>query len=550
MTHHVSLFTKGLTVLLLSAPICYAQHNHQPAQNTKPAQLLEGLGNHTHPIRTSSPQAQRFFDQGLALVFGFNHDEAVRLFARAAELDPMSPMPHWGIALAFGPNYNMPPMPEREELAWKAIDRAVALASDAPENERAYVEALTKRYSKDPAADRKELAVIYKDAMKTVMQKYPDDLDAATFYAESLMNLRPWQLWSPAGEPAEGTLEIVDVLERVLRRDPDHPGANHYYIHAVEASKNPERALPSALRLGALMPGAGHLVHMPSHIFLRVGDYEASAAVNVIAAAVDKKYIERSGAKGMYPLMYYSHNLHFVAFARMFQGKYDESIDYARRLRANVHGAIEGMPMLAPYGAFEWMVYTTFGKWDEILAQSEPTDKVDFLQAMYRYARAAAFAGKGKAQDAQAEQERLQAIAERIPEKEMLMVNTARNVLSVALADVSARISRSRGDHEAEIAHLQRAVEMQDSLSYMEPPDWHYTVRTSLGGALLRANKAADAEEVFRKDLELHPRNGRSLFGLVKALEAQSKSLPVEWVSREYSEAWKQPPLSLTVDSL
>jgi tetratricopeptide (TPR) repeat protein len=386
--------------------------------------------------------------------------------------------------------------------------------------------------------------------MKTLMQKYPDDLDAATFYAESLMNLRPWQLWSPAGEPAEGTLEIVDVLERVLRRDPDHPGANHYYIHAVEASKNPERALPSALRLGALMPGAGHLVHMPSHIFLRVGDYEASAAVNVIAAAVDKKYIERSGAKGMYPLMYYSHNLHFVAFARMFQGKYDESIDYARRLRANVHGAIEGMPMLAAYGAFEWMVYTTFGKWDEILAQSEPTDKVDFLQAMYRYARAAAFAGKGKAQDAQAEQERLQAIAERIPEKEMLMVNTARNVLSVALADVSARISRSRGDHEAEIAHLQRAVEMQDSLNYMEPPDWHYTVRTSLGGALLRANKAADAEEVFRKDLELHPRNGRSLFGLVKALEAQSKSLPVEWVSREYSEAWKQSPLSLTVDSL
>jgi tetratricopeptide (TPR) repeat protein len=543
-------FSKGIALLLFGVSLGPAQHNHQDVRNNKPAELLEGLGKHTHPIRTSSPEAQKFFDQGLALVFGFNHDEAARLFARAAELDPKSPMPHWGIALALGPNYNMPPMPEREEQAWKAIEKAVALSGEAPENERAYVEALTKRYSKDPQADRKQLAVVYKDAMKTVMGRYPDDLDAATFYAESLMNLRPWQLWSPAGEPAEGTLEVVEVLERVLRRDPDHPGANHYYIHAVEASKNPERALPSALRLGALMPGAGHLVHMPSHIFLRTGDYEASAAVNVIAAAVDKKYIERSGAKGIYPLMYYSHNLHFVAFARMFQGKYDESIDYARRLRANVGGAIEEMPMLAAYGAFEWLVYTTFGKWDEMLAQSEPKEKVDFLQAMYRYARAAAFAGKGRAQAAQAEQERMQTIVERIPEGEMLMVNTARNVLAVALADVGARISRCKGDSEAEVAQLRRAVEMQDALNYMEPPDWHYTVRTSLGGALLRANKAVEAEEVFRKDLELHPRNGRSLFGLVKALEAQSKSLPVEWVSKEYNEAWRTSPLSLTVDSL
>jgi tetratricopeptide (TPR) repeat protein len=550
MERHTTLRANGIALLVFGASLGLAQHNHQDTRTNKPAELLEGLGKHTHPIHTSSPEAQKFFDQGLALVFGFNHDEAARLFARAAELDPKSPMPHWGIALALGPNYNMPPIPEREEQAWKAIEKAIALAPEAPENERDYVEALTKRYSKDPAADRKQLAVLYKDAMKKVMQQYPDDLDAATFYAESLMNLRPWQLWSPSGEPAEGTLEVLDVLERVLRRDPDHPGANHYYIHAVEASKNPERALPSALRLGALMPGAGHLVHMPSHIFLRTGDYEASAAVNVIAAAVDKKYIERSGAKGVYPLMYYSHNLHFVAFARMSQGRYDESIDYARRLRQNVSGAIDDMPMLAPYGAFEWLVYTTFGKWDEILAQSEPKEKTPFLQAMYRYARAAALAGKGKPQDAQAEQERMQSIAGRIPENEMLMVNTARNVLSVALADVGARISRSKGESDAEIAHLRRAVELQDSLNYMEPPDWHYTVRTSLGAALLRANKAAEAEEVFRKDLELHPRNGRSLFGLVKALEAQSKSLPAEWVNREYTEAWRNSPLSLTVDSL
>jgi len=537
-------------LLLVSAVAGYSQHRHDAAQSTKPAELLEGLGNHSHPIRTSSAEAQKFFDQGLALIFGFNHDEAARLFARAAELDPKTPMPHWGIALALGPNYNMPSMPEREEKAWQAIEKAVALSGKAPANERAYVNALTKRYSKDPNADRKELAVLYKDAMKEVMQQNLDDMDAAALYAESLMNLRPWQLWSAAGEPAEGTLEILDVLEHVLRRDPEHPGANHYYIHAVEASKTPERALPSALRLGSLMPGAGHIVHMPSHIFLRLGDYERSATVNETAARVDEKYISRSGAKGVYPLMYYSHNLHFVSYARMFQGRYEESIDYARRLRANVNGAIDDMPMIAPYGAFEWLVMTTFARWDEILREKEPKEKNLFLQAMYRYARAAAYSGKGKLRDAQAEQERMQAIADRIPETEMLMINSTRSLVAIGLADISARISRSKGDKEGELTHLREAVTLQDGLGYMEPPEWHYTIRTSLGAALLRDGKAAEAESVFRKDLELNPRNGRSLFGLLKALEAQSKTVSIEWVKKEFGEAWRNSRLPLTVESL
>src|SRR4030095_3503801 len=298
---------KLIIVMLAAATFANAQHDHHQSGSAKPAELLEGLGNHTHPIATESAMAQKFFDQGLALIFGFNHDEAARLFARAAELDPKSPMPHWGIALALGPNYNLPPMPEREEKAWKAIETAIDLAKSAPANERAFVEALVKRYSKDPNEDRKQLGVAYKDAMGEVVRRYPDDLDAATLYAESLMNLRPWQLWSADGLPAEGTLEIIAVLEGVLRRDPSHPGANHYYIHAVEASKNPERALPSAMRLGSLMPGAGHVVHMPSHIFLRVGDFEASAAVNKNASEVDRRYLERSNsAKSFYSLMYYS----------------------------------------------------------------------------------------------------------------------------------------------------------------------------------------------------------------------------------------------------
>lgn len=542
---------KSFALLFAAAVLAAAQHgHHHAAEPTKPAELLEGLGDHSHPIRTDVPLAQKFFDQGLALIYGFNHDEAARLFARAAELDAKSPMPHWGIALALGPNYNMPPMPEREAMAWRAIEKAVELAPAAPAKERAYVEALVKRYSKDPNEDRKGLAVKYRDAMREVMRRYPDDLDAATLYAEACMNLRPWQLYSHDGTPAEGTLEIVEVLERVMRRDPGHPGANHYYIHAVEASRTPERALPSAMRLGNIMPGAGHMVHMPSHIFLRVGDYEQSAVVNVTASEVDRKYIERSGAKGVYPLMYYSHNLHFVSYARMSQGRYDEALDYARRLRRNVAGEIDNMGMLAPYGSFEWIVLTRFGKWTEMLAEPEPKDQNNYLRAMYRYARGLAFSATGKVSEAEAERERMGALCERIPENEMLMVNTARAVLDVALAELDARIARAKGSTETELAHWRKAVELQDKLNYMEPPDWHFSSREGLGAALIRQGKAAEAEQVFRRDLELHPRNGRALFGLMESLKAQNKAESVDWVKREHAEAWKQSVVDLRIEKM
>jgi tetratricopeptide (TPR) repeat protein len=494
--------------------------------------------------------SQKFFDQGLALIFGFNHDEAARLFGRAAELDPRSPMPHWGIALALGPNYNMPPIPEREEKAWKAIEKAIELSRNGAANERAYIDALVRRYSKDPNVDRKQLGVAYKNAMGEVMRRYPDDLDAATLYAESMMNLRPWQLWNAEGEPAEGTLEILQVLEGVLRRDPNHPGANHYYIHAVEASKNPERALPSAMRLGGLMPGAGHIVHMPSHIYLRVGEMQEAAAVNVTASEVDRKYIERSGAKGVYPLMYYSHNLHFVSYARMMQGKFDEALDYARRLHKNVEGSVDEMPMIAPYGTFEWLVLTRFGKFNEMLNQPAPQEKNLYLHAMYRYARGVSYAGLGKVRDAEGERERMESTTSRIPESDSLMINSARKVLSVGLADLNARIARARNDGSKEIQYLQQAVALQDKLGYMEPPEWHYSVREAMGGALLRQGKAAEAEVVFRKDLEVNPRNGRSLFGLLEALKMQGKTVDAAWVQKEFKEAWKYAPIALKIAEL
>jgi tetratricopeptide (TPR) repeat protein len=538
----------GLALMLV--PNAFTQHNHADPQ-AAPGQLLEGLGNHVHPIDTKSELAQQFFNQGIALIFGFNHDEAARQFAKAAELDPQSPMPHWGIALALGPNYNLPPIADREEKAWKAIETAIKLSRNSAPNERAYVDALAKRYSKDPSEDRAKLAIAYKDAMKQIMTDYPDDLDAATLYAEAMMNLRPWALWTNDGKPAEDTLEIVSVLESVLKRDPNHPGANHYYIHAVEASRNPERGLPSAMRLGALMPGAGHIVHMPSHIFLRVGDFEASADVNKNASAVDRRYIEKtSGEKNFYSLMYYSHNLHFVSYVRMMQGQFDESIDYARQLRRNVDGAVDGMPMLASYAAFEWLILTRFNKWDEVLAEPQPKEQNAFVNAMYRYSRALAFANLGRVKEAEAERERMAEISGSVAEKEMLMNNSTRSLLEIGLVELQAKIARAKKDVDSEIANLERAVALQDHLKYMEPPEWHYPIREALGGALLRNGKAAEAEAVFRKDLEVNPRNGRSLFGLMEALKMQGKTVNVEWVSREFAEAWKYAPTSLKISDL
>ena len=542
----------SIVLALASATAVFGQHHHEATQKvSQPAELLDGLGNHTHPISTRSAEAQQFFNQGITLIFGFNHDEAARLFARAAELDPTSAMPHWGIALALGPNYNLPAMPEREAKAWQAIEKAVELSKNSPPNERAYVQALLKRYSKDPAEDRKKLGVAYKDAMKELTQTYPDDLDAATLYAESLMNLRPWALWSPNGEPAEDTLEILRVLEGVLRRDPNHPGANHYYIHAVEASRNPERALPSAMRLGSLVPAAGHLVHMPSHIYLRVGDFETSAAVNKNAAEVDQRYVESTGqTKGFYSLMYYSHNLHFVSYVRMMQGNFEESLDYARKLRKNVEGSVDGMPMIASYAAFEWLILTRFHKWDDMLAQPEPVEKSAFVNAMYRYSRALAFAGLGRIKEAQAEHDRMVEIAGTVSESETLMNNTTRAVLDVGVAELKAKTARARNDAAGEIEHLKQAVALQEKLAYMEPPEWHYPIREALGGALLRMGRAAEAEAIFREDLRVNPRNGRSLFGLLEALKMQGETVGVEWVKKEFAEAWKYAPTTLKISDL
>jgi hypothetical protein len=526
-----------------------AQHQHGTDPKAGPATLLEGLGNYHHPIATKSTEAQKFFDQGLTLVYGFNHNEAIRAFEQAARLDPQSPMPHWGIALALGENINSPIDPERAARAYAELQQAQRLASNGSAAERGYVEALAKRYTSNPNADPKPLAQAYAAAMKTLMASYPDDLDAATLYAESMMDLRPWQLWSNAGAPAEGTLEIVQVLESVMARNPQHPGANHYYIHAVEASQTPERALPAAGRLESLVPAAGHLVHMPAHIYMRTGDYEAAAHRNEVAAEVDRKYIDATKATGLYPLMYYTHNLDFIDAAADMAGAYARADTAARQAAAHVEPFVNDMPMVQAILIKPLLLQLHFGRFDDVLAAPAPAQDRVLEQAFSHYARAIAFAAKQDLGKADAELKSLSESVAKIPADMQIGNNTASPVVAVAERAAAGRVAFAHGQQEAAIAALKRAVALQDALQYDEPPAFHYPVRESLGAVLLRAGKAADAEAVFRDDLTRNRRSGRSLFGLWQSLKAQRKDDAAELVRQQYETAWKDADTKLNLET-
>ena len=540
--------------LLLISTTALAQHTEHAADD-KPATLLDGYGELHHPITTRSPEAQRFFDQGLKLVYAFNHAEAVRSFQRAAELDPDCAMAYWGVALALGPNINSDVDAEREKMAYEAIQKAVALIAKAGEPERAYIEAMAKRYSNDPKADLKKLNVDYKDAMAALIKRYPDDLDAATFYAESLMLLRPWQYWSADGKPADGTLEMVAILEAVLKRSPDHIGANHFYIHAVEASPHPEWALPSAQRLKVLTPAAGHLVHMPAHIDIRTGNYEAAARANVYAAEADRDYIKTAGAQNLYSMMYYTHNLHFLTFANCMQGRFMDSQRAAAQLEAHLKQYLDGpmaeamLPMLDSFLTTPTLVRVRFRKWDDILASPAPDKKLAVTNAMWHFARGLAYAATGKISMAEGEQQQFAAATKAIPADAPYGLNTTASVFQVAEPMLAGKIALAKGDKKAAIELLKRAAAAEDALRYDEPADWQLPVRESLGGALLAGGDYAAAEQVFRADLERNPRSGRSLFGLVESLKAQGKS-SAAFVQQEFEAAWKNAEVKLRVEDL
>jgi tetratricopeptide (TPR) repeat protein len=540
-------------IALLGAGCNAAPPGNPPASTSGSATLMAGMGDHRHPIATRHPDAQRFFDQGMALVFAFNHEEAIRSFRRAAELDPAAPMPHWGIAWALGPNYNLDIDDPRSRQASEAIATAQRLAQNGPEQEKAYVTALAVRYSPDPSADRAALARTYADEMRALSARYPDDLDAATLYAESLMNLRPWKLWSLDGRPADETPEIVRVLESVLARDPTHIGANHYYIHSVEASPDPARALASAKRLESLVPAAGHLVHMPAHVYARTGDHAAAARANLAGAAADREYLKGRPPDSFYAMAYYSHNLHFLTDSHMMQGRFADAQASARELAARLSPHAAMMPMIESMAVAPTSVLLRFNRDREILELPAPAADRPVMTAWWRFARAVAFARLGRVQDAASERTALDAAAAKIPDTALFGgtgLESARTVLALAATVADARIAWARGAKPDAIAAWRRAVDMADRLPYDEPPIWFYPVRESLGAALLLADRPADAERVFREDLDRHPRNPRSLFGLHRSLAAQHRDADAAWVQRAFVAAWTNADAQLTVDAL
>ena len=519
---------------------------------TGEAQLLPGMGSYTHPINTTSPEAQKFFDQGLALLYNFNHAEAERSFRKAASLDPRAPMPWWGVGVALGLNYNRDVTKlegDRLKNAWDAAQKAVALSRGGWPTEAAIAGALATRYSLAPDADPEALNHRYREAMRDAYGKFPDDPEIATMYADAMMNLRPWELWKPDGTPEADTLELVRVLEGVLRRFPDHPGANHYYVHAVEASPSPERALASAERLETLVPGAGHLVHMPTHIYIHTGHIDRVAPLNRKAADADERYFAVARPEGLYPVMYYGHNLHFVVVGNLQTGRYDEALAPANQLVELVRPHVAEMaPMMEWILSLPTLTHVRFHKWDAILAAPKPDPARALTTALDLYARALALHMTGHSAGARTTAAAFEAARATVGDDVLVVTfNPAKDVLAMASHLLKGQLA---GPSDEGLEHLRAAVAAQDAFHYDEPEAWPWSVRETLGAVLLKAGRGVEAEKVFRDDLQRNPRSGRALFGLQKSLELQGRAPEARMVEREAGAAWRAATSPLSVDAL
>jgi tetratricopeptide (TPR) repeat protein len=546
---------KTLAHVLCGVLLCLgaAAQDHASHAQSHAVVLVGGLGELHHPVSTKNPQAQQFFDQGLRFIYAFNHDEAARSFQHAAELDSKLAMAYWGVAEAVGPNYNDPADPDRYKQAHEAVQKAVDLSAGASPSDQAYIQALAKRFPEDPKSDLRKAAEDYRDAMRQVVSEFPDDLDAATLFAEAGMNLHPWGLWHVDGTPEAGTDEIVSTLESVMKRDPDHLGAIHYYIHAVEASPTPERALAGANKLAALAPGAGHIVHMPAHVYIRTGDYEAAVKTNEQAAAVDRAYIKATGAQGIYPMMYYSHNLHFIAMCAAMNGNYAESRKNADLLTANVGPHVKEVPPLEGFMTIPMAVEVRFHHWNEILKMPQPDAALKTATVFWHFGRGMALAGTGKVTEAEAEYKIVAAAEAATPPDvifQMPINNKAKDIMKIATDVLGARIAVAKKDNGGAIVMLRDAVAIQDTLKYGEPPDWFFPVREALGAALLLNGDSVGAEKVFREDLERNPRNPRSLWGLHQALLQQKREYDAGFVQKEFEASWKSGTQALKLDDL
>ncbi|NOT58901.1 MAG: hypothetical protein HOP19_01620 [Acidobacteria bacterium] len=531
--------------------LCLTQNTSAQTHQESLPPLLQGMGNHHHAITTKSPLAQQYFNQGLTLHYAFNHPAAIRSFNTVAKLDPNCAMAYWGIAYALGPNINQMMPDEAVPDAFTALQKARELAPQASAKERAYIEALSRRYSKDPVADRKALDEAYATAMSDVAARFPNDGDALTLYAESLMDTMPWAYWTKAGAAKPATLKILKALETVLQRTPRHPGANHFYIHAVEASPHPAKGLAAADRLRTLVPGAGHLVHMPAHIYLRTGRYHDATLANEAGVEADKLFKTQCHATGLYANGYIPHNHHFLWYSAMMEGASAKAIRAAEHIAATVdHKAMRerGGGTVQHYFVTPLYAYVQFGKWDAILRYAAPDKDLRYPTAVWHYARGIALARKGQLLEAQRELDALTPIAsdKALESVTIFDINTTLSLLPIAREVVTGEIASAKQDWPNAIAHLETAVRWQDELNYDEPPVWHFPVRHALGAVLLKAGRAQQAEQVFQEDLRRNAENGWALFGLRQSLQAQGKKKAAKLVAQRFRQAWAHADLRLT----
>jgi len=504
------------------------------------ALIYEGFGNYERVISTEVAPAQDWFNQGMQLMYGFNHDEAIRSFEQAAAADPGSPMPWWGIAYCQGININDPEMTEeRSHRAWEASQKALERIDAASTVEAALVRAVAERYSWPAPEDRGELDQRYADAMQAVYEEFPTDPDVAALFAESLMNLQPWDYWTDSGDPKGRTAEFVGVIEQTLETHPQHPGANHFFIHAIEASADPDRAVEAADRLTEIVPGSGHLVHMPSHVYIRVGRYADAAESNINAIEVDRAYLAKAPAPGLYAA-YYGHNLHFLAFASMMSGNYEQAIRAARDLEAEMPeqalrdwaGLIEGIM------AANFHVLIRFGKWEEILEEPDYPEWRVVSRAVRRYARSIANSALGRTEEARAELEAFEEAMIEVPEEWWIFNNRVGDVLPIARAMINGELLFREGKREEAYAVLREGVQFEDALVYDEPPGWMLPVRHALGALLMADGRFAEAEAIYREDLRRNRDNGWSLTGLQLALQELERNEEAEELSPRLAQAF------------
>jgi len=514
-------------------------------RTTERRPLLEGLGDHHRAVTTSSELAQRYFDQGLRLTFAFNHPEALVAFREARRIDPDCAMCFWGEAWVLGPNINAPMDPEAVAPAVLAVEMASKKSAGASETEKALIAALRARYAAEEGTERAELDRAYAEAMARVAKRFPKDVDIQVLYAEALMNRRPWDYWEADGETLKPELRGLDTtLEKALELDPKHPYAIHLYIHTVEASTTPERAEAHAERLAVLAPGAGHLVHMPSHIYFRVGRFHDSVATNREAVAADEAYLERAGSESPYRYSYYPHNVHFLLESARMTGDAETSLAAAEKLPGITSAEVsEEIPWVQLIDAAPYFAHAQFSAPDTTLALPDPGDRLPFVKAAWHYARGIAYAERGVERSAREEIEAIRVLAEDRDWSGMTDGGVpAPDLLSLACQVIAGQIARAAGDPEAAVDAFRRAVEIQDALPYMEPPYWYYPVRQSLGAALLEAGRTEEAQRVFRQGLEAHPNHAWLLYGLQRAQAARGDAEGAAATKKRFEAAWRGRP--------